>query len=54
MQAFESSCDLWNVGVVPLGRLVSESAYTKLIVSQLIESETDKIIDRMIKDEFAI
>ncbi|MDD2718013.1 MAG: asparaginase domain-containing protein, partial [Candidatus Wallbacteria bacterium] len=49
---YESSRDLWNAGIVPMGRLVTESAYTKLISLQLCEQSREAIIKRMIGEEF--
>jgi len=51
---FGSSQDLWGAGVVPLGRLVTESALTKLIAAQLMSSERKVIVRLMTAEEFSL
>jgi aspartyl-tRNA(Asn)/glutamyl-tRNA(Gln) amidotransferase subunit B len=54
MSDYDSSRDLWDAGIVPLGSLLTETAYTKLIVAQLLENQSEEIIDRMIGEEFSL
>lgn len=54
MQEFESSRELWGAGVVPLGRLVTESAYTKLIAAQMLADDADNVIRLMAGEEFSL
>jgi len=54
MDRFESSRSLWDAGVVPLGRLVTESAYTKLLAAQLVAADRDAVVRLMTDEEFAL
>ena len=51
---YDSSRDLWEAGIVPLGQLLTETAYTKLIAAQMLENQTEEIIERMIGEEFSL
>lgn len=48
---FESSQQLWAAGAVPLGKLLTETAYTKLIAASMLETDRKTIIRRMIDRE---
>lgn len=54
LENYESSQDLWKAGVVPLGRLTTESAYTKLVAAQLYSGDRDDIIARMTAGDFTL
>jgi L-asparaginase len=51
---YDSSRDLWEAGIVPLGQLLTETAYTKLIAAQMLEDQPEEIIERMIGEEFSL
>jgi len=54
MAEFETSQDLWRAGVVPLGRLVTESAFTKLIAAQLMAADRDSVVRLMASQELSL
>lgn len=54
LDTYESSQDLWRAGIVPLGNLVADSAYTKLIAAQLITDDRSLVIHHMTASEFAL
>jgi aspartyl-tRNA(Asn)/glutamyl-tRNA(Gln) amidotransferase subunit B len=54
MNRYETSRALWKAGVVPLGGLITECAYTKLIAALLLETDRERIIHRMINEEHSL
>lgn len=54
MSSYASSRDLWNAGVIPLGGLVTQSAYTKLIAAQIHFDSQEEVVKRMMSEEYRI